>query len=89
MDALNLQVEMISVCSTDGQLKPLRFRFEDAEHRLQTVSITEILCDKEICYVGIEAFQYVCKGIMDGAEKMFELRYTVRSHKWILFREIY
>jgi hypothetical protein len=89
MDALNIQVEMLCTCSTDGQLRPLRFRFEDAAHRLRTVSVTEVLCDKEICYVGIEAFQFVCKGLVEGAEKMFELRYTVRSHKWILFREIY
>lgn len=89
MDVLNIQVEMISLCSTDGKLRPLRFRFEDESHCLQTVPVTEILCDKEICYVGIEAFQFVCKGILGGREKMFELRYTVRSHKWILFREIY
>ncbi len=89
MDTRNLQVEMISVCATDGRIRPLRFRFEDAEHCLQTVHVTQIVCDKEICYVGIEAFQFVCKGLMNGVEKLFELRYTVRSHKWVLFREIY
>lgn len=88
MDALNLQIEMISLCSTDGRLRPLRFRFEDEAHHLQTVCITEIVCDKQISYVGIEAFQFVCRGTLGGREKMFELRYTVRSHKWILFREI-
>ena len=26
---------------------------------------------------------------VDGKERMFELRYTVRAHKWALFREVY
>ena len=88
-DGLNIPIQMISVCSTNGELLPLRFRYEDKEHLLQTVNILETVCKKDINYIGIEAFLYTCKAMMYGKEKMFELKYTVRTHKWILFRILY
>ena len=89
MRAANLPIQAIANCCPDGSMEPLRFRFEDSEHRLQTVRITEIVDSRKIEYVGIEAFCYLCKAEMDGREKLFELRYTVRSHRWTLFREVY
>lgn len=83
------QVEMICVCGSDGALRPLRFRYEDAAHRLQVVDIAEVISCKEICYVGIEAFVYVCRAYDEDREHLFELKYTVRTHKWVLHRKIY
>ena len=75
--------------NTDGQLQPLRFRFEDSEHQLHTVHITEIIDSRFVEYVGIETFVFLCKALLEGAEKLYELRYTVRTHRWTLFREVY
>ena len=71
------------------QLQPLRFRFEDSEHQLHTVHITEIIDSRFVEYVGIETFVFLCKALLEGAEKLYELRYTVRTHRWTLFREVY
>lgn len=89
MDLLNLPVEMISVCTADGNITPIRFRLEDDEHRLQIIAIRQVVCAKPIQYAGIDAIQYLCKATVDGKEKLFELRYTVRTHRWTLFRVVY
>lgn len=86
---MNLPIEMISVCGPDGSLTPLRFRMEDEEHCLQTVVISQVLCSKTIQYVGIDAIQYLCKATAEGKEKLFELRYTLKTHAWTLFRVVY
>ncbi len=86
---MNLPIEMICVCSADGNLIPLRFRMEDEDHCLQTVVIEQVLCSKPIQYVGVEAIQYLCKAKNEGKERLFELRYTVKSHAWTLFRVVY
>lgn len=86
---MNVQIEMICVCAADGRLTPLRFRIEDESHCLQTVSIAQVLVCKPIQYAGIDAIQYLCKAIMDGKERLFELRYTVKTHRWSLFRVVY
>ena len=85
----NLPVQVLAACGVDGQMQPLRFRFEDAEHVLHTVRISEVLDSRMVEYVGIEAFLFVCKAVTEGAERLFELRYTVRTHRWTLFREFY
>ena len=89
MQTKNLPIQMLCCCNADGDLQPLRFRFEDAAHLLHTVQICEILDCRKTEYVGIEAFFYLCRALLDGAEKLYELKYTIHSHKWVIFRELY
>lgn len=86
---MNLQIEMLCVCATDGKLTPLRFRMEDEEHCLQTVAVTQVLVEKPIQYAGIDAIQYLCKVMLCEKERMLELRYTLKTHRWTVFRVVY
>ena len=81
-------VDVISICSADGQIKPLRLRMEDEAHQLMRVDIDEIVSCKEVQYVGIEAHIFLCKALVEGQEWLFELKYTIRTHCWCLFRRI-
>lgn len=85
----NQKVEVISLCGTDGEIRPLRFRMEDAQHRLLRVDITEVVNVKPIQYVGVEAQIFLCKALLEGKEHMFELKYTIRTHTWCLHRSVY
>ena len=89
MEQKNRPVEMISICSTEGRILPVRFRFEAEDRSIRTVQISEVVSAKEISYVGIEAILYVCKAQMEELERLLELKYTVRTHRWVLFRVIY
>ena len=48
-----------------------------------------LLRSNVILFGVLLAFLFVCKAATEGAERLFELRYTVRSHRWSLVREIY
>ena len=85
----NQPVDVISVCSADGQIRPLRLRMEDEEHQLLRVDIDEIISMKPVQYVGIEAQIFLCKATVQGRKWLFELRYTIRSHSWCLLRKVY
>lgn len=85
----NSPVDVISVCSADGTIKPLRLRMEDDEHQLLRIDIEEVISCKEIQYVGIEAHVFLCRATVRGKESVFELKYTVRSHNWCLMRKVY
>ena len=82
-------IDVISICSADGQLRPLRFRMEDEEHRLLRVDIDEVISIKPIQYVGIEAYIFLCRAQVMEKKWLFELRYTIRSHTWCLMRRVY
>jgi len=81
-------VDVISICTADGQIRPLRFRMEDESHGLLRIDIAEVISMKPVQYVGIEAQIFLCRAVVNGAERMFELKYTIRTHSWCLFRRI-
>ena len=84
-----MNVEMISVCGADGKLTPIRFRMEGEDQELQVVPILRIMSCNPICYAGIDAIQYLCKGKVQDREKVFELRYTLKTHCWSIYRVVY
>ncbi|MDO4732324.1 MAG: hypothetical protein Q4B50_02240 [Bacillota bacterium] len=89
MEILNKPIEMISICSVNGDLRPIRFRFEDESHHPRIVRIQEILSTKESLQLGIQSFLYLCHAVTGERDLLFELRYIVKSHSWVLYRIIY
>lgn len=82
-------VDVISVCSADGQIRPLRLRMEDEHHQLLRVDVEEVISSKKVQYVGIEAQVFLCRATVRGKQWLFELKYTIRSHSWCLIRKVY
>lgn len=85
----NQPVDVISVCSANGDIKPLRLRMEDEEHQLLRIDIHEIISMKPIQFVGIEAQIFLCRSVVQGKEWLFELKYTIRTHTWCILRKVY
>lgn len=88
MERESCPVDVISVCSAKGEIRPLRLRIEDDDQGMLRVDIDEILSVKEIPYVGVEAHVFLCRAAVQGRERLFELRYTFRTHTWHLSRRI-
>lgn len=85
----NQPIDVISVCSANGDIRPLRMRIEDEQHQLLRVDIDEIISVKPIQFVGIEAQIFLCKARVAGKQWLFELKYTIRTHSWCFFRRVY
>ena len=82
-------VDVISICSAGGEIRPLRLRLEDEGHQLLRIDIDEVISIKYIQYVGIEAQIFLCRATVRGERKLFELKYTIRTHSWCLMRKVY
>ena len=82
-------VDVISMCSANGDILPLRLRMEDETHQLLRIDIEEVVSSKKIQYVGIEACVFLCRATVRGKQWLFELKYTIRSHCWCLQRKVY
>ena len=82
-------VDVISVCSAEGEIRPLRLQVEDREQRKIRIDIEEILKVQEIHYTGVEAHIFLCRGRVEDWEMLFELKYTFRSHTWHLLQKLH
>lgn len=89
MEMKHAAVDVISVCSADGEIRPLRLQFEDEQRQLLRVNIDEVVSTREIQYVGIEAVVFLCRAWVAGREWLFELKYMIRTHTWCLLRKVY
>lgn len=80
---INIPIQLVSVCSTLGDITPRWFRYEDEERLIIKVQISEVVTQNNISFVGIKMIQYICKAKIQEKERLFELRYDINSHKWI------
>lgn len=79
-------VDVISVCSADGDIVPLRLRVEDEQQQKIRIDVEEIVKRTEIPYVGVEATVYLCRATVHGHPWLFELKYSFRAHTWSIRR---
>jgi hypothetical protein len=89
MEQTIFPVDVISIGSAGGDIRPLRIRLEDDEHQLLRIDIDEVISVKYIQYVGIEAQIFLCRATIQGMRRLFELKYTIRTHSWCLMRKVY
>ena len=82
-------VDVISVCSASGEIRPLRLQMVDESHQQLRINIEQIVSIKEIPHVGAEAQIFLCRAHVWEKEWLFELQYTIRSHTWSLLRKVY
>lgn len=87
MDRSMYPVDVISICSAEGEIRPLRLRLQQ-EGEETVMDITDILRITQIPHVGVEASVYLCRAKSYGRTILFELKYTFRSHQWCLLRRI-
>lgn len=88
MEQPHCPVDVISVCSASGEIRPLRLRLEDSQHQLLRIDIDEVVSTKQVQYVGIEAQIFLCRATVQGRKWLFELKYTIRTHSWCLHRRV-
>lgn len=88
MEMKQAAVDVISVCSANGEIRPLRLQMMDEEHQLIRVNIEQVVKTEEIQYIGAEAKIFLCRATVWDKKWLFELKYTIRSHSWCLLRRI-
>lgn len=84
----NLPIQTLCITSTVGDLKPLWFRYEDAEHQIIKVTISQVLSCRDTIIAGNKSITYTCEAQLDQVNAIVELQYLIMSHKWILKRKI-
>lgn len=82
-------VDVISVCSADGEIRPLRLQMEDEERQLLRVNIEEVVSTEEVTHVGAEAKIFLCRATVWDRKWLFQLKYSIRSHSWCILRKIH
>lgn len=84
MDFINLPIDVIATFNSIGIIKPLHFRMEDENHILKTLTISEVLSQKEEKYAANPMISYICKINLCEEMKFCEIKYNIITHRWKL-----
>ena len=89
LQTINIPIQMFCVCSTVGDFTPVRFRYENEEHLIETVKINQVLSHKDTIYNGVREIQYTCEAEFFNELKLFIITYNINSHKWRLYKMLF
>ncbi len=86
MKILMKTVDMICLSSSDGRITPLKFRFSEDGQEPRVVRIDRIISTKEEKLAGNRMIVFTVQSIMEGVERVFEMKYEIQTFKWYLYK---
>ncbi len=86
MKIVSKPVEMIAWFKDKKIPEPLRFRikYDDDSHLI--IKVHKVLETREEKPAGIRSYVYQCQSIINGIEKIYELKFIIEDSKWILYK---
>lgn len=79
-------IEMIAWFTKDGILSPLRFRIEGEDQTVSVIRVDKIIQKDKERFAGNPMMVFKCQSLINGVQKIYEIKYEVNTCKWILFK---
>jgi hypothetical protein len=84
--ALMQPVDMISWFTRDGVPTPIKYRLSGEDAARLTVRVDRIMERKEEKRAGNRMLVFKCRSMIDGTEKIYEIKYEVNTCRWYLYK---
>lgn len=84
MKVIAKPIQMIAWFNKDGSINPIRFKVEEDGEKV--IKVDRVLKSEQERLAGSIMEKFTCTSIINGVEKIFEVKYDSKSYKWILFK---
>lgn len=85
MKILMKPIKMIAWFEENGKLIPIRYQLISEDGK-KTININRIFYHHEEKFAGNRMYVYKCQSIINGIEKVYELKYEISTCKWFLYK---
>ena len=79
-------IEMVAWTDTKGNVNPVRFRITKEDETSSVVKIDKVISVDKEKLAGNNMLVFKCQSAVNGADKMYEIKYELSSCRWILFK---
>ena len=79
-------IEVVSWTDKEGNIHPIRFRYENKEEEYVVIKINRIIYKSLEKLCGNPMMIYRCVTTTGGTERIFEIKYALNTCKWMLFK---
>ena len=86
MKVVNRPIEMIATFTKNGIVRPAKFRMQTEEQSEIVIKVERIIAQNLEKLAGNKMLVYRCQSIINGRERIYELKYELDTCKWVLFK---
>lgn len=86
MKVIAKSVEVVAWFEKKGNINPIRFRMECEDSSYKVIKIDKILYRDKEKLAGNIMQVFRCSSLIDGVQKVYELKYEISTSRWILFK---
>ena len=79
-------IEVVSWTDTKGNINPVRFKIVNEDESISVVKIDKVLTIDREKLAGNLMLVFKCQSVVNGADKLYEIKYELSTCKWILFK---
>ena len=86
MKILAKPIDAIVVFRGLGMPLPYKFRYAPTVDKTVVIVVERILSVEEKNIAGMRTYVYDCQSIIDGSERRYELKYSIGTCRWELYK---
>jgi hypothetical protein len=86
MKILAKEVDMVCWFEKTGRPHPVRFKIPNADESETVIKVDKIFTIEKEKLAGNEMLLFKCQSVINNQQKLFELKYELRTCKWILWK---
>lgn len=77
-------IQMIAWFNKDGSINPIRFKIEEDGNKV--IKVDRVLKAEKERLSGNVMEKFTCSSVINGIERLYEIKYDSNTYKWILFK---
>ena len=86
MKVLALPIEVVSYTDDKGSIRPIRFRMQIEDEPMQVIKVDQVIVKEVEKLAGNDMLVFKCQSLIDNAMKLFEIKYELKTCRWILYK---
>jgi len=79
-------IEMVAWTDTKGNINPVRFKITKEDETSSVVKIDKVISVDKEKLAGNNMLVFKCQSTVNGADKLYEIKYELSSCRWVLFK---
>jgi len=85
MDTVMKEIDVIAFFDKNGDINPIRFRFNESNsEENKVIPIHKILTKKQEFYNGNIMYVFECQSFINDINKLYAIKYEISKNKWYL-----
>lgn len=86
MKILAKPVDMVCWFEKTGVPHPIRFKITSEDESEKVIKVDKVFAVDKERLVGNDMLVFKCQSIINNTQRIFELKYELRTCRWILFK---